>query len=161
MSAEKLNNEGEGEIPQNNNNEPKNEASHEHIKDLNNSNKFNCLHVLIAFIIQLGLIIIAIIEFVIKKDCEIFNYLVDIFILFAFMFVIIYFISKKDNYLKGFVYYPFCSLFWAVGDLLSIFYIESSHDWDKSDTLKVTKLSLIVLSLIINISYMKFSNKNN
>ena len=144
------------EMPQDKN-EPKNESSYQHINDLDYSNNFNCFHVLIAFFLNLGLIIIASIEFIIKKDCTIFNYLVDIFILFVFIFVVTYFFTKKNNFLKGFVYYPLCSLFWAIGDLLSIFYIESSHDWDKSVTLKIIKVSLIVLSLIINISYMQFS----
>ena len=139
------------------NNEPKNESSYQHINDLNNSNNFNCFHILIAFFLNLGLVIIASIEFIFKKDCTIFNYLVDIFILFVFIFVVTYFFTKKNNFLKGFVYYPLCSLFWAIGDLLSIFYIESSHNWNKSDALKIIKVSLIVLSLIINISYMQFS----
>ena len=147
------------EISQNDNNESKSESSYEHIDDLNNSNSFNCLYVFIVFIINLGLIIIAVIEFMLNKNCFIFNYLVDVFILFTFVFVIIYFLIKKDNYLKGFVYYPFCTLFWAIGDLLSIFYIESSHDWDISDSFKVIKFSLVVLSLIINIIYMKCSSK--
>ena len=146
----------EGEMTQNEQ-EPKNEASYEHINDIENSNNFNCFHVIIAFFLNLGLIIIAIIEFMIKNDKTIFNYIVDIFIIFAFIFVICYFFTKKDNFLKGFVYYPLCSLFWGIGDLLTNFYIESSHDWDKSDILKIIKVSLIVLSLIINISYMKFS----
>ena len=157
MSLEKMNTDRE--ISQNDNNESKNESSYEHIDDLNNSNSFNCLYVFIVFIINLGLIIIAVIEFMLNKNCFIFNYLVDVFILFTFVFVIIYFLIKKDNYLKGFVYYPFCTLFWAIGDLLSIFYIESSHDWDISDSFKVIKLSLVALSLIINISYMKCSSK--
>ena len=146
----------EGEMTQNEQ-EPKNEASYEHINDIENSNNFNCFHVIIAFFLNLGLITIAIIEFMIKNDKTIFNYIVDIFIIFVFIFVICYFFTKKDNFLKGFVYYPLCSLFWGIGDLLTNFYIESSHDWDKSDILKIIKVSLIVLSLIINISYMKFS----
>ena len=146
----------EGEMTQNEQ-EPKNEASYEHINDIENSNNFNCFHVIIAFFLNLGLIIIAIIEFMIKNDKTIFNYIVDIFIIFVFIFVICYFFTKKDNFLKGFVYYPLCSLFWGIGDLLTNFYIESSHDWDKSDILKIIKVSLIVLPLIINISYMKFS----
>ncbi len=154
MSTEKMNTEGE--MTQNEQ-EPKNEASYEHINDIENSNNFNCFHVIIAFFLNFGLIIIAIIEFMIKNDKTIFNYIVDIFIIFVFIFVICYFFTKKDNFLKGFVYYPLCSLFWGIGDLLTNFYIESSHDWDKSDTLKIIKVSLIVLSLIINISYMKFS----
>ena len=146
----------EGEMTQNEQ-EPKNEASYEHINDIENSNNFNCFHVIIAFFLNFGLITIAIIEFMIKNDKTIFNYIVDIFIIFVLIFVICYFFTKKDNFLKGFVYYPLCSLFWGIGDLLANFYIESSHDWDKSDTLKIIKVSLIVLSLIINISYMKFS----
>ena len=149
----------EEETTQNNNNDSKNDSSYERITDLKNTNNFNCFHVLISFIINLCLIMIAIIEFVNKKDQLIFNYLVDIFILFVFIFVIIYFCSKKDNYLKGFVYYPLCSLFWGIADLLTIFYVEEPHDWCKSDLFKIAKISLIGLSLIINASYMKLCNK--
>ena len=149
----------EEEVSQNNNNDFKNEASYESISDIKNTNNFNCFHFLISFILNLCLIVIAIFEFVIKKDCTIFKYLVDIFILFVFIFVIIYFFSRKENYLKGFVYYPLCSLFWGTADLLTIFYIEELHDWCNSDFLKIAKISLIGLSLIINVSYMKLCNK--
>ena len=158
MNTEKMNNV-DGESPENNYTNSKNESPYESISNSNNENNFNCIHTLISFIINLGLIIIAVVEIVIKKDCLIFNYLVDIFILFVFIFVIIYFFSRKSNYLKGFVYYPLCSLFWGIGDLLSIFYIEEPHNWCNSDTLKIAKISLIGLSLIINISYMKICNK--
>ena len=149
----------EEEVSQNNNNDFKNEASYESISDIKNTNNFNCFHFLISFILNLCLIVIAIFEFVIKKDCTIFKYLVDIFILFVFIFVIIYFFSRKENYLKGFVYYPLCSLFWGTADLLTIFYIEELHDWCYSDFLKIAKISLIGLSLIINVTYMKLCNK--
>ena len=56
-----------------------NDLNEESSNEINSSvNDFSCFHVLISFIINLGLLIIAIIEFVIKKDCLIFNYLVDI-----------------------------------------------------------------------------------
>ena len=137
-----------------------NDLNEESSNEINSSvNDFSCIHVLISFIINLGLLIIAIIEFVIKKDCLIFNYLVDIFILMVFIFTITYFFTKKKNYLNGFVYYPLCSLFWGTSDILSNFYVEDSHDWCNSDLLKIIKISLIGLTLIINIKYMKFFKK--
>ena len=102
----------------------------------------------------MGLIFISVIEFIFKKDCVIFNYLIDAFIVFVFGFVVIYFFTRKDKFLKGFVYYQLCSLFWGSDDLLYIFFVESSHDWNKSDTLKIVKVSLVGISLIINISYI-------
>ena len=150
----------EGEISRNENIEPKNDSTYEHLNDFKDTSNFNCFHVLIAFIFNFGLIIIASIEFIYKSDCLIFNYLVDILILFAFIFVISFIFTKNENYLKGFVYYPIYSLFWGSADLLSIFYIENSHNLNKSDILKIAKLSLIMVSLIINICYMIFSSKN-
>ena len=150
----------EEEMSQNDNMNSKNEnESYENMSDLNNTSNFNCLHVLIAFIINLSLVAIVIIEFIIKKSSTIFNYLVDIFILFVFIFVITYFITKRDNYLKGFVYYPIVSLFWAIADLLSIFYLEDSKGLEEGGILKVVKTSLITLSLFINVSYLKFCSK--
>ena len=149
----------EREISRNDNMESKNDSSYEHLNDLKEINNFNCFHVLIAFIINFGLIVLAVIEFIFKSECLIFNYLVDVLIIFSFIFVISFIFTKKDNYLKGFAYYPICSLFWGTADLLSIFYIENPHDWNKSDYLKIAKLSLIILSLIINICYIAFSSK--
>ena len=124
---------------------------------------FNFLHFVLIFIINLGIVVIAIIEFILRKKSSylttIFDYLVDIFILFVFLFVICYFFTKKENYLKGFVYYPFCTLYWGISDLLTIFCFERSDNWNTADTLKVSKASLIIISLLINISYMKICNK--
>ena len=144
----------EGDISRNDNLDPKNASSYEHLSELKYTSNFNCFHVLISFIFNLGLIIIAVIEFVFKSDCLIFNYLVDVLIIFVFIFVIAFLFTKNENYLKGFAYYPICSLFWGTADLLSIFYIENSHDWNKSDNLKIVKISLIALSLLTNICYM-------
>ena len=150
----------EEEMSQNDNINSKNEnESYENMSDLNNSSNFNCLHVLIAFIINLCLVTIVIIEFIIINNSTIFNYLVDIFIIFVFIFSIIYFITKRDNFLKGFVYYPIISLFWAIADLLSIFYLEDSKGLKDGGILKVIKTSLITLSLFINVSYMKICSK--
>ena len=144
----------EGDISRNDNLDPKNASSYEHLSELKYTSNFNCFHVLISFIFNLGLIIIAVIEFVFKSDCLIFNYLVDVLIIFVFIFVIAFLFTKNENYLKGFAYYPICSLFWGTADLISIFYIENSHDWNKSDNLKIVKISLIALSLLTNICYM-------
>ena len=151
----------EGEISRNDNLDPKNVSSYEHLSELKEASNFNCFHVLISFIFNFGLIIISVIEFVFKSDCLIFNYLVDVLIIFVFIFVIAFLFTKNENYLKGFAYYPICSLFWGTADLLSIFYIENSHDWNKSDNLKIAKISLIALSLLINICYMTIFQKNN
>ena len=147
----------EGELKENM--ESKNDSSYEHLNDVKDTSNYSIFHVLIAFIINFGLIAVAIIEFIYKSDCLIFNYLVDVLIIFVFIFVVAFIFTKKENYLKGFVYYPICSLFWGTADLLSIFYIEDSHDWNKSDNLKISKLSLIALSLINNIYYIIISSK--
>ena len=149
----------EGDISRNDNLDPKNASSYEHLSELKYTSNFNCFHVLISFIFNLWLIIIAVIEFVFKSDCLIFNYLVDVLIIFVFIFVIAFLFTKNENYLKGFAYYPICSLFWGTADLLSIFYIENSHDWNKSDNLKIVKISLIALSLLTNICYMTIFQK--
>ena len=150
----------EGDTCQNDNIVPKNDSSYEHLNDLKDTSNFNCFHVLISFIFNFGLIIISVIEFIFKSDCLLFNYLVDVLIIFVFIFVIAFFFTKNENYLKGFVYYPICLLFWGSADFLSIFCIGSSHDWDISDNLKLVKLSLIILSILINISYMAISKNN-
>ena len=163
MSTENMN--SEGEMSQNNNAENKNDSiPYQKISDQNNVvTDFNCFHFIIAFLINLGLLIIAITEFAIRKKSSytttIFDFLVDIFIVFVCIFVITYFFTKKENFLKGFVYYPLCSLFWGIADLLTIFCLGGSHDWNIADTLKIAKLGLIVISILINISYMNFCNK--
>ena len=158
----------EGEISQNYTNmdsEAKNESQpNQKLSDQNFVvQDFNFFHFAIIFIINLGIVAIAIIEFIIRKKSSylttIFDYLVDIFILFVFLFVICFFFTKKENYLKGLAYYPFCTLYWSISDLLTIFCVESSNNWSTADTLKVSKASLIFISLLINISYMKICKK--
>ena len=161
MNSEKMN--PEGELPQNdnenendmNNNNSQNDEPFNSVNGLTGANRFNCCHVLIALIINLCLLLIGVTEFFFKKEQEIFNYIVDTFIFLVFIFVISFFITKKENYLNGFVYYPFCSLFWGLADFLTIFYVEKPHDWGDTDTIKLVKFSLIGLSLLINVGYMK------
>ena len=144
----------EDEQPKNDNIDTKDDSSYKKISDLDDSSNFNGVYVLISFIINFSLIIIAIIEYIVKKYCTIFKYLVDILILIVFIFVIIYFCNKKSNFLKGIIYYPFTSLFWGVADLLSIFI--SDNIWTIAHTLKVIKISLIIFSLFINVIFIKF-----
>ena len=121
---------------------------------------FNCFHYVICFISNLVLIIITIIEFIkrIKNKylITIFDYLVDFFIFFSFYFTLAYFYRKKKNFLKGLIYYPFCSAFWGSADVLSIYYIENNNDkisdeYNVCNTLKIYKFLLILLTVIINI----------
>ena len=166
MSEEKMNTEGE--MSQNYTNmdtQPKNESQPS--QKLSDKDfvvqDFNFFHFAVIFIINLGIVIIAIIEFILRKKSSylttIFDYLVDIFILFVFLFVICFFFTKKENYLKGLVYYPICTFYWSISDLLTIFCFESSNNWNIADTLKVSKASLIIISLLINISYIKICKK--
>ena len=166
MSEEKMNTEGE--MSQNYTNmdtQPKNESQPS--QKLSDKDfvvqDFNFFHFAVIFIINLGIVVIAIIEFILRKKSSylttIFDYLVDIFILFVFLFVICFFFTKKENYLKGLVYYPICTFYWIISDLLTIFCFESSNNWNIADTLKVSKASLIIISLLINISYIKICKK--
>ena len=165
MSSEKMNTEGEMSQNYNMDTETKTESQpYEKISEQNFIvQEFNCFHFTINFIINLGIIILAITEFIIRKKSlyltSILENLVDIFIIFVFIFVILYYFSKKENYLKGLVYYPFCSLFWGLGDLLTIFCYGNPYDWNTADSFKVLKIALILISLLINFTYMKFYNK--
>ena len=165
MSSEKMNTEGEMSQNYNMDTETKTESQpYEKISEQNFIvQEFNCFHFTINFIINLGIIILAITEFIIRKKSSyltsILENLVDIFIIFVFIFVILYYFSKKENYLKGLVYYPFCSLFWGLGDLLTIFCYGNPYDWNTADSFKVLKIALILISLLINFTYIKFYNK--
>ena len=147
------------ENEENDNGDSKVDTSYKNISDLNNPSNINCFYVLISFLINFSLIIVAIWEFIIKKYCTIFNYLVDIFILFVFIFVIIYLFTKKDDFLKGFVYYPLISLFWGIADFLSLFVTDNYNNWSGLHTLKTIKFSLITISIFINIIYIKCIHK--
>ena len=129
------------------------------ISYLNKGNNFNYLHYIINFIINLSLTVSAFIEFIFQKYNTIFNFIVDFFILLVFSFVISYFITQKINHLKGFVFYPFCSFFWGIADLLSLNYSIDSYKWNIYDNLKIIKLSLIAFSIIINNKYYKVLNQ--
>ena len=165
---------------QNNNIGSKNDSFHQDILNENNNiiqeynndtiKNFSFLHYIICFIINLILIIVTIYEFNFRKNNKylitIFLYLTDFFVFFTFIFVLAYFCRKKLNYLKGVLYYPFCSFFWGTADFLSIYYINNGndnikHDWDNTDTLKLVKLLLIIFSLIINVFYFKFYRNDN
>ena len=125
----------------------------------------NFLHIIVNTIIHIGLLIIIIIEFVVRSNNDYtitnFDILVLIFILFDCLFIIANYISSQINYLKGMIYYPFVTAFWALGDFLSLFINNNVHKWNGADTLKTTKFSLIGLNLFINIFYLlSCRNKN-
>ena len=165
MSSEKMNTEGEM-IPNYNIDTETRTGSQENEKISEQSfivQDFNCFHYIINFIINLGIVILTVAEFIIRKKSSyltsILENLVDIFILFVFFFVILYYFSKKENYLKGLIYYPICSLFWGFGDLLTIFCYGNPYDWNTADTFKALKITLIFISLLFNFTYMRFNNK--
>ena len=141
------------EISQNDINISKKKSPFEKFSDINSSKYLN-FHIVVIFIINLCLIVLASFEFIITNNNLIFNYLVDFFILLVFIFVILYLITKKVNFLKGLVYYPFISFYWGIADLLSLYYADESHQWNKWDNLKIIKLSLIALSIIINRKFL-------
>ena len=74
MSTEKMCVEEE-EQPKNDNIDSKDDSSDNKISDLDDSSNFNCVYVLISFVINFSSIIIAIIEYIINKYCTIFKYL--------------------------------------------------------------------------------------
>ena len=123
----------------------------------------NFLHILINTIINLGLLIIVIIEFIIRgrNDYFISNFdlMVTVFILLECIFIIANYLKNEQNYLKGMVFYPFITCFFGLGDLLSFLVLNDKYEWNNADVLKVVKFSLIVFNAIINIFYI-FSCKN-
>ena len=167
MSSEKMN--MVEEEPQNdNNNINNNESLSKNIPGnffINNSSNYvkNFLHIIINTIINLGLLIIVVIEYIVrgKNDYIVSNLdiLVTIFILFECIFIGANYISSELNYLKGMIFYPFVTCFWGLGDFLSLFVVNSKQEWNDADTLKVTKFSLIAMNVFINIYYL-FSCKN-
>ena len=164
----------EKSISQNDNFEPRNELFNQNDNNENNIisqeydndsvTDFNFLHYIICFISNLILIIITITEFIkrIKNKylITIFDYLVDFFIFFSFFFILAYFYRKKKNFLKGLIYYPFCSAFWGSADVLSIYYIKNNNEkitneYNDCNALKIYKFILILLSIIVNVIYYK------
>ena len=118
----------------------------------------NFLHILINTIINLGLLIIVIIEFIIRgrNDYFISNFdlMVTVFILLECIFIIANYLKNEQNYLKGMVFYPFITCFFGLGDLLSFLVLNDKYEWNNADVLKVVKFSLIVFNAIINIFYI-------
>ena len=118
----------------------------------------NYLHIIINTIINLGLLIVIIIEFVVrgKNDYNISNFdiLITVFMAFEWLFIGGNFLSSKLNYLKGMIFYPFVTFFFGFGDFLSLLIIDENHEWNGADTLKVAKFSLIALNAFINIYYL-------
>ena len=150
------------EEPQNNNNINNNDSELKNGTNifLNNNEIYtrNFLHIIINTIINIGLLIIIIIEFVVrgKNDYIITNFdiLVLLFTIFQFIFIIANYISSQVNCLKGMIFYPFITAFWSIADFLSIFINNANHKWNEGDTLKTTKFSLIGLNIFINIFYL-------
>ena len=168
MSTEKMMNMVEEEPQNYDNNNMNNDESLKNMNENKNENfsqlySKNYLHILANTIINLGLLIIVIIEFIIrgKNDYIISNFdiLVTLFILFESIFIILNYFKSEQNYIKGMVFYPFVTSFWGLGDLLSFLVLSDNYEWNNADILKVTKVSLIVLNAFINIYYL-FCCKN-
>lgn len=165
MSLEKMN--MVEEVPQNDNediNNNNNESVSKNIPENNYSDvqiyTKNFLHLIINTLINFGLIIIIVIEFILrgKNSDYISNYdfLILIFIVFGCIFIVGSYVSSKNNYIKGMVYYPFVTCFWGLGDFLSPFILNNMHNWNNANTLKIVKFSLIALNVLINIIYIFF-----
>ena len=164
MSLEKMN--MVEEIPQNDNEDinNNNESVSKNIPENNYSDvqiyTKNFLHLIINTLINFGLIIIIVIEFILrgKNSDYISNYdfLILIFIVFGCIFIVGSYVSSQNNYIKGMVYYPFVTCFWGLGDFLSLFILNNMHNWNNANTLKIVKFSLIALNVLINIIYIFF-----
>ena len=154
------------EEPQNDNNKINNNESNSNNIPENYSSAYakNYLHIIVNTFINLGLLIIIIIEYIIrgKNDymISIFDILVTVFILFECIFIGGNYLSSEINFLKGMIFYPFVTCFWGLGDFLSLFILGDKPEWNNADILKITKFSLIALNVLINIVYL-FSCKNN
>ena len=131
--------------------------SENYITSINSNYSKNYLHIIINTIINLGLFILIIMEFVVrgKNDYNISNFdiLITVFMAFEWLFIGGNYLSSKTNYLKGMIFYPFVTCFFGLGDFLSLLIFEN-HEWNDADTLKVAKFSLIVLNGFINIYYL-------
>lgn len=164
MSLEKMN--MVEEVPQNDNEDinNNNESVSKSIPENNYSDvqiyTKNFLHLIINTLINFGLLIIIVIEFILrgKNSDYISNYdfLILIFIVFGCIFIVGSYVSSQNNYIKGMVYYPFVTCFWGLGDFLSLFILNNMHNWNNADTLKIVKFSLIALNVLINIIYIFF-----
>ena len=164
MSLEKMN--MVEEVPQNDNEDinNNNESVSKSIPENNYSDvqiyTKNFLHLIINTLINFGLLIIIVIEFILrgKNNDYISNYdfLILIFIVFGCIFIVGSYVSSQNNYIKGMVYYPFVTCFWGLGDFLSLFILNNMHNWNNADTLKIVKFSLIALNVLINIIYIFF-----
>ena len=164
MSLEKMN--MVEEVPQNDNEDinNNNESESKSIPENNYSDvqiyTKNFLHLIINTLINFGLIIIIVIEFILrgKNSDYISNYdfLILIFIVFGCIFIVGSYVSSQNNFIKGMVYYPFVTCFWGLGDFLSPFILNNMHNWNNADTLKIIKFSLIALNVLINIIYIFF-----
>ena len=164
MSLEKMN--MVEEVPQNDNEDinNNNESVSKSIPENNYSDvqiyTKNFLHLIINTLINFGLLIIIVIEFILrgKNSDYISNYdfLILIFIVFGCIFIVGSYVSSQNNYIKGMVYYPFVTCFWGLGDFLSLFILNNMHNWNNANTLKIVKFSLIALNVLINIIYIFF-----
>ena len=165
MSSEEMNTDGE--TSQNYNMETETKVDTQPYKKISEQSfivqKFSCCHWISNLLINLGIVALAVAEFIIRKKnsyiTSILENLADIFIVFVFIFVNLFYFTKKENYLKGLSYYPIISIFWGFGDLLTVFCYGNPYDWNTADSFKVLKNALILLSILINCSYLRFCNK--
>ena len=147
--------------------QPQNIIDYQNVHDINqpsNSNKVNCCtccHSFLAILMMSSIIIISIFELMARYECRILYSLVDIFVDFSIIILIvlliIYIKLKKENILNAFTFYHLFTLFWSVPSLLSAFiYYNKSNFYESSyKLLKGGKLLLILISFIINFAFFK------
>ena len=182
MSTERIiSEEGETnpelEAPQENNVEPELQAQniidYQNVQEFNQPSKCNkncfctCCHSFLAILIMLSIIIVSIIEFLARYELmkryecrglySLVDFFVDISILILIVLLIIYIKLKKENILNAFTFYQLFTLFWSVPSLLaSKFYSQDRCKYRSPDQeLKTGKLSLIIISFIINFAFYK------
>jgi len=176
MSTERIiSEEGETnpelEAPQENNVEPElqpqNIIDYQNVHDINqpsNSNKIHCCtccHSFLAILIMSSIIIVTILELKARYRCDGLYSLVDIFVGFSILILIvlliIYIKLKKEKFLNAFTFYHLFTLFWSVPSLLSAFFYSNERSkYERSyKLLKGGKLLLILISFIINFAFFK------
>ena len=157
-SQNDINNKSNNNIINNNNESISKNIPENYITSINSNYSKNYLHIIINTIINLGLFILIIIEFVVrgKNNYYISNFdiLITVFMAFEWLFIGGNYFSSQINYLKGMIFYPFVTCFFGLADFLSLLIIDENHEWNGADTLKVAKFALIALNAFINIYYL-------
>ena len=145
--------------------QPQNEIDYQNIQDIMQPSKCNkngcciCCHCFLALFINSLIIVSTIFEYMAAAECSvkvtIFDIFVDLSILIIYVLIIIYIFKRKENILKAFTFYQLFTLFWALPSLFSSLYTPDRFYYiGIHRALKGGKLFLILISFIINLSFL-------